>query len=170
MWHEFLHFMKECSRKRENLWHSKKEKRKRAENFSFQFFLFKVKHLHLKIHFWYILCLFCNKKEISKDMPTVVQISQHQTRRQQHGIKLGCCRICTCEWKLKRNIIENMYIYIYIFFLRHFFLLFLGLHLRFLTEKCGLLKIFELLLGMEFYFISVSCSKLLKHAFMTVQN
>ncbi|KAG5673282.1 hypothetical protein PVAND_003342 [Polypedilum vanderplanki] len=51
-------------------------------------------------------------------MPTVVQIpaQQHQSR-QRHGIKICCCRVCTC------------------------------LHLEFLTTKCGLLKVFELLLG-----------------------
>ncbi|CAO1441579.1 unnamed protein product [Diamesa serratosioi] len=55
-------------------------------------------------------------------MTTVIRmpvstLSGNQSRRQQHGIKIGCCRICTC------------------------------LHLEFLTTKCGLLKIFELLLG-----------------------
>ncbi|CRK88042.1 CLUMA_CG001828, isoform A [Clunio marinus] len=53
-------------------------------------------------------------------MSSVVRIpirtSQQQPRRRQ-GIKIGCCRVCTC------------------------------LHLEFLTTKCGLLKIFELLLG-----------------------
>ncbi|XP_070490846.1 protein singles bar isoform X1 [Chironomus tepperi] len=51
-------------------------------------------------------------------MPTVSHLPTVHTRREtRNGIKIGCCRVCTC------------------------------LHLEFLTTKCGLLKIFELLLG-----------------------
>lgn len=36
-------------------------------------------------------------------MPSVVRIpaSTHQTSRRQHGIKIGCCRVCTCRRKIR---------------------------------------------------------------------
>lgn len=70
-------------------------------------------------------------------MPTVVNIPQTRNARRQHGIKIGCCRVCTCKkaWE--------SFLCLFVIAVRFF----LGLHLEFLTTKCGLLKIFELLLG-----------------------
>jgi len=53
-------------------------------------------------------------------MQSVVRIpgsSVHQTRRPKNGFKLGFCRVCTC------------------------------FNVQFLTTRCGLLKIFEIVLG-----------------------
>lgn len=73
-------------------------------------------------------------------MPTVVRIpATHQSNRRQHGIKIGCCRVCTCK-KFRLNDFLCLSV-------KPKKKTFLGLHLEFLTSKCGLLKIFELLLG-----------------------
>lgn len=71
-------------------------------------------------------------------MPTVIRIPANaQESRRRHGIKIGCCRICTCE---KASFQSSLLI--------SWNCVLLGLHLEFLTTKCGLLKIFELLLGL----------------------
>ena len=72
-------------------------------------------------------------------MTTVVRIpaSAPQRDRRRHGIKVGCCRICTC----KRRIIKISFV------IKSMKIFLVGLYLEFLTTKCGLLKIFELLLG-----------------------
>lgn len=75
-------------------------------------------------------------------MPTVVRIpaSAHdRENRRRHGIKIGCCRICTCEFELSLKFVFVVH--------KKLFFCDLGFHLQFLTTKCGLLKVFELLLG-----------------------
>jgi hypothetical protein len=47
-------------------------------------------------------------------MPVVSNLPSHHTRRHQHGIKIGCCRVCTCELKLNKKIFATFFLVIYL--------------------------------------------------------
>lgn len=73
-------------------------------------------------------------------MSSIIRIpvnSVNHARRQKKskGINLGFCRVCTCELKL---IIISKLFQIKIN---------LGFNMEFLTTKCALLKLFEIILG-----------------------
>lgn len=61
--------------------------------------------------------------------------SVHQARRSKNGVKIGFCRVCTCEFKISFKDSK----------LNGFF--FKGFNLNFLTSRSGLLKIVEVVLG-----------------------